>query len=277
MTMIGGAIMLGACVGALASAARPCSAQALQYSYRAGDTVRFIETMDVNGISSGRGGTLAVELARVARIALAFTATDTVRAWYDSLAMSATGPTGPRRADTRGILRVPFVLRVRSDGHAKTLFTPALPDIVRQLAEFYPPFDDFLPMLPPGITGAAATRTDTIQRNETIGDRRVVLHRIVWSRIERDTMLAGQPSYAMSIRSTLRVEVATGNATTGFASNLVLEGIETGTAFVSRSGTLLQRSRSGEARGATTYKGRGAQVSVPQTYTYRSTIKAERQ
>jgi hypothetical protein len=267
-------IAFGVCVGLLAAGPRPCDAQVIRYAYRGGDTVRFIETMDVNGISTQRGGTLSIALARAAKVSLAFAATDTVKAWYDSLAMRSTSPAGIRHAETQSVLRVPFLLRVRSDGHARTLLTPALPDIVRQLAEFYPPFDDFLPMLPPDTTGAGATRTDTIQQRETLGDRRITMRRVVWSRFDRDTVIGDKPAHVLSIRTTLRVEVSSGSAAADFTTNLVLEGHENGEAVVSRAGALLWRSRKGEARGTTMYKGRGAEVSVPQTYTYSSVIRA---
>lgn len=267
-------IVYGVWVAALGTVPLPGRAQGLRYAYGSGDTIRFVETMDVNGTSTGRGGTLAIGISRVARLSLAFSATDTVRAWYDSLSMESTGPTGRRRADTHSILRVPFVLRVRADGDVKTLLTPTLPDIVRQLAEFWPQFDDFLPLLPPDSMAVGAARTDTLQRRETLGDRRILTRRIIWSRIERDTLVGVRPSFVVSIRSTLRVEVSSGDGKTEFSASNVLDAIETGVAIVSRTGALLQRTRTGEARGATTYKGRGAEVSVPQSYTYRATIKA---
>jgi hypothetical protein len=129
-------------------------------------------------------------------------------------------------------------------------------------------------MLPLDTTGLGAARTDTISRLETVGDRRIVMRRIIWSHLERDTMFNSQPAFVLSIRTTFRTGVTSGDPKGDFSTSLVLDGIETGVAIISRTGALLQRSRTGEARGGTTYTGRGAGVYVPQYYKYESLINA---
>jgi hypothetical protein len=100
------------------------------------------------------------------------------------------------------------------------------------------------------------------------------LRRILQTRIERDTLIGSRPAVLISIRSTFRAEASASNPRAEYNADVVLDGTETGFAVVSRNGALLQRWRTGEAHGRTTYKGRGAQVAVPQTYTYRSMISA---
>lgn len=250
------------------------TAQALRYAYRPGDTVRFVETIHVSGTNTGRGGRQTIGITRESKIAFAFLPGDSAKAWYDELTMEATGPSGSRHAETRAVVRVPFVLRVYPDGNVKTMLTPTLPDIVRQLDEFYPQFDDFLAMLPADSLTVGATRTDTLLRRESLGNRRIVIRRVVHSRVERDTVVSAQPAVVLGIRATLHIEVSAGATTGQFSTSMVLSGTEAGTAIVTKAGEMLQRSRTGEARGATTYTGRGAQVTVPQTYSYRATITA---
>jgi hypothetical protein len=146
--------------------------------------------------------------------------------------------------------------------------------MVRQLAEFYPQFDDFLALLPQDSLAPGATVVDTLHNRENIGSRRVDLRRIIRSRVERDTIVDNEPAVVLSIRASLHIEVDGTGSNTQFNSTIVLDGDETGNAIVSRSGRLLHRTRTGDARGVTTYTGRGAQVAIRQTYSWRATIKA---
>ena len=264
----------GVTLAVLAAVPSIATAQGLQYAYRAGDTARFIETLEVNGTSTGRGGRLNVAVSRAARITLAFSASDTVRAWYDSLAMESTGPNGTNRAETRSVVRVPFVLRARADGHVSTVFTPAMPNLVRQLAELYPQFDDFLVMLPKESATAGAARTDTLVRREMIGGRQLFIRRIIRSRVERDTVAGTTPAVVIGVQSSLRIEVTSRAPGGNFSTELHLNGTEKGFAVVAKTGELLYRSREGDSKGMTTYTGRGAKVSVQQAYVYRATIRA---
>jgi hypothetical protein len=256
--------------------ARVAPAQVAQYGYGPGDTVRFAESMEITGVTRGRGGTLSVSVNRDARVALAYITKDSVRAWYDSLRVSLTGPSGTRATPGGAAIGAPFVLRVQPNGIIRTLRAPQLPDpVLQQIAEFAPQFDDLLPLLPAALHDPKSTRTDTVISRTSRDQRTIVIRRIVRTHIERDTTVNNERAVVLGVYTRVHVET-TAPWGDQFSARLLLSGTESGIAIVSHAGALIHRTRNGEVRGSTTYRGRGAEVAVPQAYTYRATITARK-
>jgi hypothetical protein len=272
---VGTRIATGTLIALLLAAV--ADAQSLKYGYRSGDTVSFGERLHLDASSRGPAGSVTATLSRDARIVFAFVRPDSVRAWYDSLSISASGPNGSRSINAKEALRLPFALSMSSDGVVKTLSIPTFPSTLRDLGQFNPQFDDFIPLMPPIGATPGGSRTDTITHREAQGENRTsLLRRIVQSKYAGDTTIAGERAVVIDLQSSVHVERTSPVQGGTYVARLLLDGTENGTAIITRSGRLIERSRSGDARGSISYKAGGTDVSVPQHYRYRITLVAER-
>jgi len=267
-------------VAAAALALSPAAAHAQAPAYRRapGDTLRYHEVTMSTVEMRAATGPVSVRTSHDARIALAFVAADTARAWVEALSLSVAGLPGQadRRPDTSALLRQPYTLVFGARGEVETVRTPELAAEIAQVSDLSAEFTDFFPRLPAGPLTPGATWADTASHETTnAAGRTVIAQRIGSYRVRGDSTIAGERVVVVELRTAS--EIATGTAApraSGATMRSDLEGEETGTfCFAPATGRLVERRRTGRLTGAITVRGGGQQLSIPQTFTYESRIE----
>jgi len=262
---------------AVAAALLPAAlhAQAPEYRRAAGDTLRYREvTSAVSRITSPQGA-MTLRSDHDARIAVAFVARDTARAWYEALELRASFPGGERAPRTAELLGVPFVLTLGARGDVATLTVPALPREVAETSDLTHQFDDFFVKLPavplrPGTEWTDTTRLETPSAKG--GTLRTL--RIGSYRVRGDTTVGGTSAVVIETRMQNRLESSGPSPTPGMTLNTLRQGTETGTlVFAPGAGRMLRRTRTGTLAGHLEFVGGPEPVRLPQKMTYESTIE----
>ena len=128
------------------------------YTRRAADTLRYREVSTGHmRVRTPEGQDVPLETEHEALIAVTFGPADTLRAWYDSLAIGLVGPGGATRPATQTVLHQPFLLRFDPRGHTETLATPAFPASFNGVTDLTRQFDDFFLRLPEGDLNRASS------------------------------------------------------------------------------------------------------------------------
>ncbi len=274
------AVQVCAAVALCAAAAAPAAGQpAAQYRRTSGDTLRYHNTTKMDGMVRGAAGDAPFTLTRDATFAFAFSGGDNVVAWYDALAIDASGALGGEKSNPEALIHAPFRLHMETNGHSTTVRAPELPRNARLIAELPPAFDDFFPRLPKdGNMRIGATWADTSVRteNDTSGHH-LMMRRISYYRALRDSVIGGKPVVVISQHTDIRINSSMPMQQQPYIAALALTGDEDGTAvFCVAEGRMLARERKGELRGAVTYKGGDEPWVVNQTYHYHRTDTLDR-
>lgn len=248
--------------------------EAAVYVRSAGDTLRYHNITKMEGIVHGAAGDAPFTLNRDAVFAFAFSGGENVTAWYDALAVEASGALGGEKQNPDALLHAPFRLHIEPNGRAVTVKAPELPRAARLIAELPPGFDDFFPRLP--VTGkmtVGTTWTDTSTRNESDSTgRRVYMRRISHYKVTGDSLIGGHAASVISQHTEVRITSSTPMQQQPYVAELALTGDEDGTAlFFVGQGRLFARDRKGDLHGAVTYKGGDEPWVVNQSYRYHRT------
>ncbi|HEV8408919.1 MAG TPA: hypothetical protein VGQ30_00335, partial [Gemmatimonadaceae bacterium] len=265
--------MTAACVSLSAASALPAQ-NAAEYARSAGDTLRYHNVTRMDGNVRGAAGDAPFTLSRDATFAFVFSGGDAVTAFYETLAIEASGALGGVKPNAEELIRAPFRLRMEPNGHVATVKAPDLPRTARLIAELPPGFDDFFPRLPAtGTVRAGMTWVDTTVRNESDSTgRKIYQRRINHYRATGDSVIKGKSAVVISQHTEVRITSANPMQQAPYISELSLTGDEDGVSLFSvRDGRLISRDRKGELRGAVTYKGGDEPWVVPQTYHYHRT------
>ncbi len=258
-----------------ASTAAPLLAQdAAMYMRSVGDTLRYHNLTKMEGVVHGAAGDAPFTLNRDAVFAFAFNGGENVTAWYDALAIEASGALGGEKQSTEALLHAPFRLHLEPNGRAVTVKAPELPRVARLIAELPPGFDDFFPRLP--VTGKLAvgtTWTDTSTRNESDSTgRKLYMRRISHYKVTGDSLISGRSASVITQHTDVRITSSTPMQQQPYVAELSLTGDEDGTAlFFVAQGRLFARDRKGDLHGAVTYKGGDEPWVVNQSYRYHRT------
>ena len=258
-------------------ASAPCrslQAQEAEYSRSAGDTLRYHNVTRMDGVVHGAAGDAPFTLSRDATFAFAFTGGESVTAFYETLAIEASGALGGEKANPEALLRAPFRLHMEPNGHSVTVKSPELPRTARLIAELPPGFDDFFPRLPSsGKLSIGTSWTDTWTRTESdSAGRHLSMRRINHYKATRDSSVDGLPVVVISQHTDIRITSSTPMQQQPYVAALSLTGDEDGEAlFCVAEGKLLWRERKGELHGAVTYKGGDEPWVVNQAYHYHRT------
>lgn len=251
------------------------AAQAPEYRRAPGDTLRYREvTRAVSEITSPQGQ-MTLRSDHDARIALAFAAGDTARAWYEALALRIAYPGGKREPKTGELLGRPFVLTLGPRGEVATLSVPPFPPEVAESTDLTHQFNDFFLKLPAVPLRPGAEWTDTT-RTETPNAAGATLRttRIGSYRVRGDTTIGGTRAVVIEARMQNRLESSGPSPTPGMQMNTLREGTETGTMiFAPAAGRMIRRARTGTLSGHIEFVGGPAPVRLPQKMTYESTIE----
>ena len=264
---------LGALLLLSAMLAAPLAAQPAAYRRTPGDTVRLREATTAEMTLRTPGGDLPATLRHDAVVAVAFTAGDTARAWYEALAVEASGAAGLQRPATDAVLRRPFTLAMDARGRVRTLAAPEIPAAVRGITDLSHQFDDFFLRLPAAPLRVGLAWSDTVVHRDSSAARYTHATRAAHYRVERDTVVGGRRALVVSMRQAVRLEAGGPVEGQPIRTDAVLAGGDSGiVVFAPAEGRLLGRARSGEMRGTLTVRGGAEPLAIPQTYRYRSTI-----
>jgi hypothetical protein len=258
------AIAIGAPIAAL-------GAQAAVYSREAGDTLRYHNSTRMEGMVHGAAGDAPFTITREATFAFSFAGGESVTAWFDSLAIEASGALGGEKSHSEELLRAPFKLHMESNGRVLTVKAPELPRNARLIAELPPQLDDFFPRLPASAKmsiGSVWIDTSTRSESDSAGHH-LLIRRISHYKALRDTVVDSQKAVLISQHTDVKITSTVPMQTQPYIAALSLTGVEDGIAiFCPSAGRLLSRDRKGELRGAVTYKGGDEPWVVNQAYHY---------
>ncbi len=253
----------------------PLAAQAVTYRWSVGDTLRYRNTTKMEGVVHGAAGDAPFSLSREAVYAFAFGGGESLTAWYESLAVEASGALGGDKPNPQELLHLPYHLHMEPNGRVVTIKSPTLPRTARLIAELSPQLDDFFPRLPAsGKLARGATWTDTVTRNENDADgqHHVSIRRISHYKALGDSTFDGKPGIVITQHTEVRITTSAPMQQQPYIATLSLTGDENGTAlFGIADGRMLSRERTGELRGAVTYKGGDKPWVVNQSYHFHRT------
>jgi hypothetical protein len=250
------------------------------YRRAPGDTLRYHEVTTGTIEMRPASGTVTVQTRHDARIALAFGAADTARAWFEALALSAHGPPlGERRPDTAPLLGRPYTFVLGPRGDVRMVRVPEIPPEVLRVSDLSAEFTEFFPRLPAGPLTPGATWADTASHQTTNAAGFTVIGRRTGSyRVRGDSTIRGERVVAVEMRTD--TEILSGSATpraTGATTQSSLKGEDTGVFFFAvDGGRLVERRRSGSLAGSLTVSAGGRAISIPQSFTYESRIELVR-
>jgi hypothetical protein len=255
------------------TAGAPLTAQdAAVYVRTAGDTVRYHNVTKMDGTVHGAAGDAPFTLSRDAVFAFAFSGTESVTAWYDTISIEASGALGGQKPDPDALVHALFHLRMEPNGRVVIVKAPELPRTARLIAELPPAFDDFFPRLPStGTLSIGVTWTDTSTRNDADSTgRRVYMRRISHYKVTGDSIIGGRRATVVSQHTDVHIASTTPMQQQPYVAELVLGGDEDSVAlFLIAEGRLFSRERTGDLHGAVTYKGGDEPLVVDQNYRYR--------
>jgi hypothetical protein len=266
--------LIVATMGAATMGAATLGAQQAVYRRLAGDTLRYRNTTKMEGVVHGAAGDAPFTLSRDATFAFAFGGGESVTAWYDALAIEASGALGGEKSNPELLLRLPFRLHMEPNGRVVTVKAPELPRTARLIAELPPQLDDFFPRLPANgdvTIGTAWIDTATRVERDSAGHH-LSIRRISHYRATRDSVVGGRPVVVITQHVDVRITSTSPMHTQPYITALALSGDEDGVAlFCVAEGRLLERDRTGELHGAVTYRGGDEPWVVNQTYRYHRT------
>jgi len=249
-------------------------AQQALYSRSAGDTLRYHNMTKMDGVMHGAAGDTPFTLSRTATFAFVFSGGDTLTAWYDALAIDASGALAGETPNSEALLHAPFRLRMEPNGRVTTIKSPGLPRAARLFAELPTQLDDFFTRLPAsGKMPIGAKWADTATRTESdSAGHRLSIRRISHYRALRDSTIGRRRVVVISQHTDIRITSSVPMQQQPYVDALSLSGIEDGTAlFCVAEGRLLSRERNGRLRGSVTYRGGDSPWVVNQSYRYHRT------
>lgn len=251
--------------------------QAQPYARVADDTLRFREVTRATTTLNTPRGPIEVESSHEATVAVVLLPGDSARAWYEALRLAASDPSGERSPETSEALGRPFALRVDARGRTHTVAAPVFPASFEGITDLRHQFDDFFPRLPAEALRVGLAWSDTVVRRDSTGGRRSHWHTVGDFRVERDTVVDGEPALVVSMRQALRSE-SEGPVNGGAAhARSVMQGEDAGAfVYAPGRGRWLARWREGLLDGELTLRMAGGTTTMGQEYRYDHRVTAMR-
>jgi hypothetical protein len=267
------ALVATACGGA--STATPVTPVGWQgYAIR-DDTLRFREVSTGDIRFTTPQGEMAMKSEHDATIAITRVGGDTARAWYEALAIGMTSPMGAGRPATEAALRQPFTLRIDGRGRITLLQAPTFPASFEGITDLTQQFADFLPRLPAAPLRVGLAWTDTATRTDSTARRAMRSRSIATYRVERDTVVNGQPALVVSMRQEIGIRSAAPIPSQNARAEIAQDGTENGFfVFAPATGRLVARRREGRLEGDVVTTGPNGRTTMKQVYAYTSSIDA---
>lgn len=255
----------------LVAGAVPAAAQSA-YA-RTADTLRFHEVTTLDMKMTTPQGEVPLSTEHDATIALLLLPGDSARAWYEALRIGMSSPMGGQTPETGSVLKQPFRLKFDSRGRTEVVSTPAFPESFQGISDLTHQFSDFFLRLPATPLKLGLAWTDTLLRNSSNNDRTATIKSIASYRVERDTVVSGEPAYVISMRQQLSSESEGPVPGQPVRARSTSTGSDEGFVVFSKAGRMLGRTRTGTLSGSTMINGDGGSMEIGQTVTFRNTIE----
>lgn len=266
-SLIVAGVMLG--VGARSAVAQSAYA-------RTADTLRFREVTTMEMRMTTPQGEVPLTSEHDATIAVVLLPGDSARAWYEALRIGLTSPAGAQAPETGSVLKQPFRLTFDPRGRINLVSAPGFPESFQGVTDLTYQFSDFFLRLPSTPLRLGLTWTDTSTRTTNTAEKSATVHSIANYRVERDTSVAGEPAFVISMRQQLRSESEGPVPGQPMRARSLSTGSDHGFVVFSKSGRMLGRWRTGTLTGGMTLSGDGGSMEIGQSFTYKNTIDVVR-
>ena len=240
---------------------------------RPADTLRFHEVTTTEMKMTTPQGDVALSTEHDATIAVLLLPGDSARAWYEALRIGLNSPMGAQSPETGAVLKQPFRLKFDPRGRTEVISTPAFPESFQGISDLSYQFSDFFLRLPSTPLRLGLAWTDTSTRKTSTAEKTATVQSIASYRVERDTVVAGEPAFVVSMRQQLSSDTegpVPGQPVRARSTNT---GSDEGFVVFSKAGRMLGRQRTGTLTGATTITGEMGSMEIGQTVTFKNRIE----
>jgi len=258
---------------ALILCALPARAQTTYASTR--DTLRYRETTQLQVHLTMPQGEIPMSVEQRSTIALVRLPGDSARAWFDSLAISATGPQGEMKPPTDSALKRAFRLGLDARGRVKDVNAPQWPASLQGVTDLSHQFDDFFLRLPAQPLKVGLAWSDTTSQTDSTADRFSRWRRTSDYRVERDTTVGTTPAVVVSMKQKMSATISAPIPNQGMRSDAQMQGEENGYfVFAPTTGRLIARRREGKLEGPVKASGAMGEMQMNQSITYTGAVDA---
>jgi hypothetical protein len=257
------------------AAALTCAVSAgAQSTYSsARDTLRFRETTQLRMTLTMPQGEVPMAMQQSALISLVRLPGDSARAWFDSLAISATGPQGEQHPATDSALKRQFTLGLDARGRVTNVHAPQWPASLQGVTDLSHQFDDFFLRLPAQPLKVGLAWSDTTTRTDSTADRFTRWVRSTDYRVERDTTVGTTHAFVVQVKQKMSATISAPVPNQQMRSDAQLSGEETGFfVFAPTTGQLLGRRREGKLEGPVKASGAMGEMQMNQSIAYTGTM-----
>ena len=261
-------ILAGAMLGLAAGNVHAQSAYA-----RPADTLRFREVTTMEMKMTTPQGEVPLSTEHDATIAIVLLPGDSARAWYEALRIGLNSPMGAQSPETAPVLKQPFRLKFDPRGRTEIISTPAFPESFQGISDLTYQFSDFFLRLPATPLRLGLAWTDTSTRKTSTAEKTATVRSIATYRVERDTVVAGEPAFVVSMRQQLSSDSEGPVPGQPVRARAVSTGSDEGIVVFSKAGRMLSRTRTGTLSGGTTITGDAGSMEIGQTVTFRNRIE----
>ena len=258
---------------ALLVCALPVGAQTTYSMSR--DTLRFRESTQLRMTMTTPQGEMPMSADHRARVAVVRMPGDSARAWFDSLAVVATGPQGEQRPATDSALKTPIRFRLDARGRVSNVVAPTWPASLQGLADPAHHFDDYFLRLPAQPLKVGLAWSDTTTTTDSTADKFMRWVRRTDYRVERDTTVAGTSALVVRTKQSVHVTVSAPIPNQGMRSDAQLSGDADGYfVFSPKTGRLLGRRSEGKLEGPVKVSGSMGDMQMNQSIAITSAVDA---
>jgi hypothetical protein len=259
---------------ALIACALPARAQSAYYTPTR-DTLRFRETTQLHVTLTMPQGEIPMTVEQRATLSLVRLPGDSARAWFDSLAISATGPQGELKPETDSALKRNFRLGLDSRGRVTNVSAPQWPASLQSVTDLSHQFDDFFLRLPAQSLKVGLAWSDTTSQTDSTADRFSRWRRTSDYRVERDTTVGTTPAVVVRMRQKMSATISAPVPNQAMRSDAQLQGEEEGYfVFAPATGRLIARRREGKLEGPVKASGAAGEMQMNQSISYTGAMDA---
>jgi len=257
----------------LLAGALPAAAQSTYSTSR--DTLRFRETTQLRMTLTMPQGEMPMSMEQRALISLVRLPGDSARAWYDSLAISTSGPQGEQRPVTDSALKQQFRLGLDTRGRVKNVNAPKWPASLQGVTDLSHQFDDFFLRLPAQPLKVGLAWSDTTSQTDSTAERFARWVRTADYRVERDTTVGETAALVVRMKQKLTANISAPVPNQPMRTDVQLTGEEDGYfVFAPKTGRLVSRRREGKLGGPVKASGAMGDMQMNQSISYTGTMDA---
>ena len=257
----------------LLALAIPASAQTTYSASR--DTLRFRETTQLRMTMTTPQGDIPMSVDHRATVALVRTPGDSARAWFDSLALVATGPQGEQRPATDSALKLPIHFVLDARGRVSNVQPPKWPASLQGMSDPSHHFDDYFLRLPAQPLRVGLAWSDTTTQTDSTADRFMRWVRRTDYRVERDTTVGTTPALIVRTKQSVSATIAAPVPNQAMRSDAQLSGSSEGFfVFSPKTGRLIGRRAEGKLEGPVKLSGAAGEMQMNQSIAVTSAMDA---